>query len=93
MGGGLASIVAQALGLPEWAPRGLRRAAAWFLLLTAAFVPVVFRDGLEIWVNQETTRVMKLMQPFLDDMSTSPASHTPHRLPRGSGGAAPASTP
>lgn len=89
----LASIVAQALGLPEWAPRALRRVAVWFLILTAAFLPVVFRQGMAMWVNQETTRIMKLMLPVIDGMAPRPASPAPSRMSRPSDAHARATTP
>ena len=83
MSGGLANLVAQALGLPEWAPRAFGESPVGSLSPTAVFMPVVFREGMTVWVNQETTRVLKLIQPFLDSMATDPARPTPDHAAAG----------
>lgn len=65
----IAQIIAELFGLPDWAPGIVKKVAAWTVVLTALCMPAVFREGLAVWVNQETKHVMNQMGPFLTHLA------------------------
>lgn len=70
----IAELVCQAIGLPEWAPRVLRRTAA--VLLVSVFVVdrAAFVHGFQMWIAHEQHQVMQTLDPVLTAMSPTPAS-------------------
>lgn len=66
----IAQVVAQLLGIPDWAPRVVWRTAGAALIAAAVFTPNAFREGMAIWVNHEAAQIMRRMEPILDDLTT-----------------------
>lgn len=74
---GLAQLVAEAIGLPSWAPKLLKRAALVLLLFTLYFMRPVFTEGLMIFAHERAEQMQKLMQPFLDHLVDGMTPATP----------------
>ena len=72
--------IAELLGLPDWSPRRIKRAAGWFLIATAVVAPVTFQGGLRLFVEHQVEWVERRMQPVLEDVSDPPAPVRPARL-------------
>lgn len=71
-------LVAELLGLPDWSPRKIKRAAGWLLVATAVVAPVTFQGGLRLFVEHQVEWAERRMQPVLED-STQPAVPAPDR--------------
>ena len=67
-------LIADMIGLPDWAPKALRNGAAVILLLTLYLMPSTFGAGLELWSQSEAQRAMRALGPLLHDM-TIPGTH------------------
>jgi hypothetical protein len=78
----LSDLVTHALGLPEWAPRVFRRAAAALVVGMALFMPDTFRQGVMQYADQQTGRIMEqFVTPMLDGLE--PATGSSNRNPGG----------
>lgn len=73
---GIAQLVAEAIGLPAWAPTLVKRAALGVLLFTLVFMRPVFTEGLTIFAEERAEQIQKFMQPLIDSLITSPNDAT-----------------
>lgn len=76
---GLASLVVDALNLPEWAPRALRRIAFSLLAGVMLIRPDSFSAGVRAWTVQESRHLIEQIAPVL--VPTQPVSR--HFVPEG----------
>lgn len=70
----IAELVCQAIGLPDWTPRMLRRAAVVVLATTYAIDRTAFDHGLQLWIAHEQHEIMQVFHPVLPDMGSVPTS-------------------
>ena len=72
----IAQAVAHLLGIPDWAPKVVRRTASVALIAAFVLTPSAFRAGMRIWVDHETAQIMDRMQPIIDELMMPPAPTT-----------------
>ncbi|MGN6131686.1 MAG: hypothetical protein ACTHOK_15195 [Nocardioidaceae bacterium] len=70
----IAELVCQAIGLPDWAPRMLRRTAVVVLVATYALDRTAFDHGVRLWVAHEQHQIMQVFDPVLAEMASVPTS-------------------
>ncbi len=73
---GLAQLVAQAIGLPSWAPKLVKRAALVLLLFTLFFMRPTFTEGVMLFAHERAEQTQKLMQPFIDGLVSDLATES-----------------
>lgn len=61
----IATLIADLLGLPEWAPRALRRTVGIALLITGVFFTPLLMRIIEIWAHREASEYLKMIAPLL----------------------------
>lgn len=64
----IAQVLAQLLGIPDWAPKVIWRTAGIALVATFILAPNALREGMNLGWPRETAHIMKQMQPTLEDM-------------------------
>lgn len=67
-----ASVVADLIGLPDWLPRAMLRAAGLVLLASMVISPSTFQRGLNEYAKRETNAFMNRIEPLLRTMATKP---------------------
>lgn len=77
LGHSVASFLADLLGLPDWAPRAARRAAALILAIAAVFYTSAFNEGIRLWAQHESRTYLNLIGPLLHP----PTSQVPDQAP------------
>lgn len=63
---GLSQLIADAIGLPEWAPRLVKRVAAALVVLTVALRPDLFVSAVQIAADATYERLVEVLRPVLD---------------------------
>jgi hypothetical protein len=53
---GIAQLVAEAFGLPSWAPKIAKNIALAVIVLTAVFMQPTFAQGVKIFADREASR-------------------------------------
>jgi hypothetical protein len=75
-----ASVVADLIGLPDWLPKAMLRAAGLVLLATMVVSPSTFQRGLTVYAKRESNAFMNRIEPLLRTMATKPPA--PPGVPR-----------
>jgi hypothetical protein len=70
----ISDLVCQAIGLPDWAPRVLRRTAVVLLVTTYAVDRTAFDHGVQLWIAHEQHQFTQLLNPVLADMGSASTS-------------------
>lgn len=67
-----ASVVADLIGLPDWLPKAMLRAAGLVLLATMVVSPSTFQRGLNEYTKRESNAFMDRIEPLLRTMAPKP---------------------
>lgn len=67
-----ASVVADLIGLPDWLPKAMLRAAGLVLLAIMVVSPSTFQRGLTVFAERESNAFMDRIEPLLNTIATKP---------------------
>jgi hypothetical protein len=74
---GIAGVVADLIGLPDWFPKAVRRVAAAVLLITFIISPTTFQRGLSLFAEREAAMFQNRIRPLLDTSARNPSTAHP----------------